>query len=64
MDCDIAEDFLAHLAQIALYREKLRRVVIIDSNGQFPPAASIQRLRECVPVVEVLEGKEFPKDLS
>ena len=69
LDCDIAEDFLAHLAQIAVYREKLtltslHRVVIIDSKREFPSAAAIEWLRECIPVVEVLEGKGFPTDLS
>lgn len=68
MDCDITEDFLAHLAQIALYRERLastplHRIVIVDSKGELPPAALVERLRECVPVVEVSEGMEFPKDL-
>ena len=69
LDCVITEDFMATLTQIALHRRNnastsLHRVVVIDSKRQFPPAASVKRLREHVPVVEVFEGKEFPKDLS
>ncbi|KAF9784677.1 hypothetical protein BJ322DRAFT_1109383 [Thelephora terrestris] len=67
LDCDISEDFMNQLAQVALDRENastsLRRFVIIDSEGQFPSAASVERLRGCVSVVELLEGKEFPEDL-
>jgi hypothetical protein len=70
--CYIPEDFLAKLAQIALDRQQdnpstfgLDRVVIMDSEGHWPPsAASIELLRKYVPVVEVLVGSEFPKDLS
>ncbi|KAF9784676.1 hypothetical protein BJ322DRAFT_1109382 [Thelephora terrestris] len=68
LDCKISEEFMNQLAQVALDRENastsLRRVVIIDSEGQFPSATSVERLRGCVSVVELLEGKEFPEDLS
>ena len=68
LDCVITEDFMAILAQIALRRKNdvstsLHRVVIIDSGCEFPPDASVERLREYVPIVEVFRGKEFPKDL-
>ncbi|KAF9784681.1 hypothetical protein BJ322DRAFT_1065842 [Thelephora terrestris] len=69
MDCVITKDFMATLTQIALHRKNstsksLHRVVIVGSKWQFPPRASVQRLREYVPIVEVLMGREFPKDLS
>ena len=68
LDCSITEDFMAKLARVALDRRNrtsssLRRVVIMNSKGSFPSAGSIKRLRKYVPVVEVLEGKELPKDL-
>ena len=68
LNCVIAEEFMADLAQAALNRENsastsLHRVVIINSEGKFPTAASVERLREYVSTVEVLEGTEFPRDL-
>lgn len=68
LDCVITDDFMAQLAQVALDRKNasapLNRVVIMNSGGEFPAAASVERLRGCVSVVEVLGGREFPKDLS
>lgn len=69
LDCVITEDFMAQLAQVAFDRTNhnstsLGRVVIINSEGDLPAAASVERLRKFVSVVEVLEGDEFPKDLS
>ena len=68
LDCVITEDFMAQLTQIVLDRENtsisLHRVILINSEGEFPSAASVERLRGCVPVVEVIEGKVFPQDLS
>lgn len=59
---------MAQLTQIVLDRENtsisLHRVILINSEGEFPSAASVERLRGCVPVVEVIEGKVFPQDLS
>ena len=68
LDCVITEDFMIKLARVALDRKNyasnsLRRVVIMNSKGRFPSAGSIERLRKYVPAIEVLEGKEFPKDL-
>ncbi|KAF9784678.1 hypothetical protein BJ322DRAFT_861509 [Thelephora terrestris] len=69
LDCSITEDFMGELARVALDRKNhtsasLRRVVIVNSTGRFPPAGSVGRLKKCVSIVEVLEGKELPKDLS
>lgn len=69
LNCVVTQDFIAQLAQFSLDRTKdtctsLRRVLIIDSEGEFPAAASIEQLRRHIPIVEVSEGREFPKDLS
>lgn len=68
LDCVITEDFMAILTRVAIHRKRgpstsLQRVVIINSKGQFIPEASIESLMEHVPVVELLYGREFPKDL-
>ena len=69
LDCAITEDFMAKLTRVALDRRNhtstsLRRVVIVNSEGRFPSVGSIKRLRKYVSIVELLEGKELPKDLS
>jgi len=70
LNCNITESFMAALTWFASRREKhtsasLRRVVIVCSlNYQLPSEASIAKLRRHVPVVEVIEGRELPKDLS
>jgi len=69
LNCFITEDFMAELVQLASDRENnnsspLRRVVIINSDGRLPGVASVERLRKCVPAVEVMQGNELPKDLS
>ena len=69
LDCAITEEFMVKLAWVAIERRNrtpisLHRVVIMNSKGTFPSAGSIKRLRKFVPVVEVVEGKELPKDLS
>lgn len=69
LDCVITEDFMAQLAQVAFDRTNhistpLARVVIINSEGDLPAAASVEQLRKFVSVVEVLEGNGFPNDLS
>ena len=67
LDCAITEDFMMQLTQVALAHGNtstpLHRVVIIDPEGEFPPAASVERLRGCIPVVEVAKGDQFPMDL-
>lgn len=67
VNCGFDEAFLAELTQFACERKNttstsLHRVVIIDTYR--PTADSIMRLREHVPVVEVMEGWELPEDLS
>ena len=42
----------------------LRRVVIVDSGGNFPSVDSINALRKHVPVVNVSVGEELPTDLA
>ena len=68
LDCSITEDFMAKLARVALDRRNrtsgsLCRVVIVNSKGIFPSAGSVERLGKYVPIVEVIKGKELPKDL-
>ena len=66
----VTEGFIAELAQFAFNRKNttsapLHRVVILNSsNGQLPSVASVERLRKRVPVVEVMQGRELPEDLS
>jgi len=70
LDCSVTEGYMAELAQSTSNRRdttsaSLRRVVIVNlSNNKLPSVASIARLRKYVPVVEVMEGEELPKDLS
>ena len=69
LDCTITENFMTELVRFASRREKhtsasLHRFVIAySSNDQLPSEASITRLRRHVAVVEVMEGRELPKDL-
>ena len=71
LDCVITESFITELTQFAFRRggptsASLHRVVIIGSSDEHFPqasAASIARLREHVPVVEVMEGSELSMDL-
>ena len=68
LDCIITEDFASELAQNALDRKyhnsaSLLRVLIMTSKSQFPSPRSIGWLRMYVPVVQLLIGKELPKDL-
>lgn len=71
LDCPITEGFMAELAQFASDRKNigsasLNRVVIVkwlNTYGHLPlTATSIERLREHVPVVEYMEGKDLPED--
>ena len=70
LDFGVTEDFIAELTQFASNRKStasasLNRVVILNSsNGRLPSAASVERLRKRAPVVEVMQGKKLPKDLS
>ena len=70
LDCDLSEDFMKELTRFASERQNippstwLHRVQIIHSDGVFPSAASIRRLREYVKVVEVRMEDGFSKDLT
>lgn len=69
-DCAITEEFMFHIKLIALHHRRNNlpasphRLIIADSRGQPPSAAYIEWLRDYVPVVEVLEGSQFPEVLS
>ena len=69
MDCDITDDFVGELTQYASERRAttsawLYKVVIVNSDAVFPSIASIRRLKEHVPVVDVKVGTELPRDLE
>ena len=69
LDCDLGGGFMEELAQLAANHKKtasawLHRVIIVDPNGNFLSAASIQALQEDVPVVDVRTGKKLPTDLD
>ena len=68
LNCLITEGFMDDLARFASDRANttlasLRRVVIAGWNEEHPSVVSVERLRECVPVVEVMEERELPTDL-
>ena len=65
LNCAIPEGFIAKLAQFASERKNttsasLYHVAVI--GGNLSTADSIMRLREHVPVVEVVEEGELPRD--
>ena len=67
-NCDLDEGFMEKLMRCASDRKgttsaPLRRVVIVDPDGMFPSVASIRKLEEHVPVVDVRLGTELPDDL-
>ena len=70
LHCLTTKGFMAKLTQFASDRESTRsgslnRVVINNWSREYlPTVASIERLRKHVPIVEVMEGKELPKDLA
>ena len=69
MDCGITGDFMEELTQYASRRKVttsawLYKVVIVNSNGVFPSIASIRKLTEHVPVVDVKVGTALPRDLT
>ena len=69
LDCDLTEDFMEELTQYTSERKdtasaRLHRVVITNSEGNFPSVTSIDALRKHVPVVDVRMSKELPKDLT
>ena len=70
LNCDLPEDFMEELTRFASERQIiststwLHRVQIVHSDGVFPSAASIRRLRKCVKVVEVRMEDDFSMDLT
>ena len=67
--CELTEDFMEELAQFASKRKNttstwLKRVLIVDPNGNFPSAASISALRKHVPVVDTRIADRVPPDLA
>ena len=67
LNCVITDRFMDKLAQFASGRENTtlaspHRVVIVGRGRELPSAASVERLRKCVPVVEVMEGWELPTE--
>ena len=69
LNCAIADEFVEELTRFALARENtvsagLHRVVIVHRDGRFPSADLVRALQRHVPVVDVLFGKELPKDLT
>ena len=69
LGCIIAEGFMEELTQFASDRKstasaRLHSVVILHREGKFPSIASIRKLREHVPVVDVRIAKEIPAELT
>jgi hypothetical protein len=69
MDCDLTEDFMKELTQYASKRKAttsawLYKVVIVHSDGKFPFIATIRKLGEHVPVIDVRVGMDLPRDFS
>ena len=68
LDCVLTEEFTGELIQFASDRKNtdsawLHHVAIIHRNGTFPSIASIRKLEECVPVVDVRIATKLPTDL-
>ena len=70
LNCDLSEDSMEELTRFASERQNiltstsLHRIQIVHSDGVFPSAASIRRLRKYVKVVEVRIEDEFSRDLT
>ena len=69
LDCDLSEEFMGKLIQFVSNRKNttsawLRRIVIVNSRGNFPTISSIEALGEHVPIVNVSIGKELPTGLT
>ena len=65
LNCVITKSFMDKLVRFTSDREDLasaspHRVVIVGYGGGLPSEASVERLRKCVPVVEVMDGWELP----
>ena len=69
LNCDLSDQFMEELTRFASNRKnttsaRLYHVVIVDSGGKFPSAASIDALEEHVPVVDARRGTKLPADLT
>ena len=68
LNCDLSDLSVEVLTRFASNRKnttstRLHRVVIVDSGGKFPSAASIDALEKHVPAVDVVRGEKLPTDL-
>jgi len=68
LNCDLSECFMKELTQFASDRKnttsaRLHRVVVVDSGGKFPSAASVDALEKHVPIIDIRWGKKLPTDL-
>ena len=68
LDCRIDDGLVKELTVFSSDRKntasvRLRRIVIVNSDGQLPHAALIDELGKHVPVVDVRVGWELPPDL-
>ena len=69
LNCDLSQVFMEELTSFASERQNiptstwLHRVQIVHSDGAFPSAASVRRLRKYVKVVEFRMEDEFSMDL-
>jgi len=68
-DCILTEEFMERLTRFASDRKNtgsawLHRVIIVHRQGKFPSMASIHKLEEHAPVVDVRIATELPKDLT
>ena len=69
IDCDLSEEVMEELTKFASERQNiptstwLHRVQIVHSDGVFPSAASIRKLRKYVKVVETRIEDKFSTDL-
>ena len=69
LNCSLSEQFMEKLMRFASDRKnttsaRLHHVVIVDSGGRFPSAASIDALDEHVPIVDVRRDTKLPADLT
>ena len=70
LNCDLSEEVMEGLTKFASERQNiptstwLHRVQITHSDGVFPSATSIRRLRKYVKVVEARIEDKFSKDLT
>ena len=69
LNCDLPEEVMEEITKFASERQNtltstwLHRVQIVHSDGVFPSAASIRRLREYVKIVETRIEDKFSTDL-